>query len=1372
MEIIVKFAEPPAIEKTANGVRFGYPLLDSLSNQYRVREANRAFPEYSQVTGEWGDVFVITVDDDRDPARIAGDFQRSPQIVWAQPNLVFRTEFVPDDSLIPDQWYLDRIQAFDAWNITTGDPSVLLGVIDTGIQWDHPDIRNVIWVNEAEDLNHNGTLDSLDLNGIDDDGNGFVDDVIGWDFTDAPPFPASGDFLVRDNDPYDEMGHGTAVAGIIIAEGNNLWGTAGVAHGCRLVCLRAGNSEGFLQEDDVAAAILYSLLMGVRVVNMSFGDELVSPLLREIVLYASQEGLVMVCSAGNHGSDDPHYPSGYDQTICVGATGLNDEWASFSNVGTSLDLVAPGKEMLSTLLGNQWGLFYNSGNGTSFSTPVVTGVAGLILSVNPSLDPEQVRDILNSTADPLGPPGWDIQYGNGRVNALRAVQAAALGPSVEARITNPSTDSGFSESSLSIIGTAAGPAFQSYQLFWAYGRTPSTWTPINSPQSYQVVNDTLGILELPPSPDTTISVRLKVDIDNGSSLLDHVRILYDTTPPVISNRTMTMVIDADHWSALLEFDTDDITSGFVHTRPHGSQEPFAAYSLGYETTHHRHLFPQPEFAGEYDYYVTVTNRAGLSDTSEVFDDLGLDQPPFHRNIFVQHDINLPAGYMLYKQTDFDGDGFPEVVLNKYTNGAFDTLKIYEAGLTGFTDVNSNYVLVIPQDVGDSDGDGKLELMGRAYGTTYVFEATNPGDFPNNLIFRDTTDVYGSNLLDLDSTDGHGEMILRRDNQYIVYRHMGNGNLEAIDTLTNETTGDNRTGTPNVEIADLDGDGMVEALYGDYDGNILIFEHQGNGLFDFVWSDSLPLPDATNWMTTGDFDGDGGQEFLAGCWTYGVGTESEFSAKRWFFVVYDVPANNTYVPVDTLIFFGAEHPTDYDEGVNSGDIDGDGSKEILLCLYPDFYIIDYQASTNSYEPIWYYPYCESNLALVMDFDRDGTNEFLFNTGTQMVAYGMDPNRPPAPSGVTAVPIDTAAIVISWQAVAGADSYRVDRAIGNGDFATYRHTSEITLTDTAVVKDITYRYLIFTIDQSYPGPISPPSLEVIAVPNIRPEALPEADFTAPHFVTIHFNEPMSESVTYTGHYVISGWGSPITAISFASGTQVLLAFPGSFPNGTYQVDIADLWDQQGSEISESLRTAEFSVVNDTTTHPYLTHASILGAHGISMEFSASMETVSLTNPANYRIQPTATVASAAQSGPTTVLLKLDSEVPVGAVGRCFTIRAWNLSDVFGNPIDTLHNSAILTAYNDNLDNVYVYPNPYTGTGPDGSESVMIAGLTREATVRITTVNGRLLRTLTEQNADGGVLWDLRNQNGDRVASGIYLYYITNGAQKKKGKFAILQ
>ncbi len=1376
-EIIIRLTEPLNPVKTTQGVRFGSEDIDRKLEQYRVTDAVRLSEEFYQATGDWGEVMILRTSESWNPEQAAEDFQRTPGVVWAQPNHVFQTNYQPNDSSLSEQWYLENIQAFEAWDVATGDPSVILGVIDTGIQWDHPDMINIMVINEAEDINGNGILDSLDNNGIDDDGNGYIDDVIGWDFTDAPPFPAWGDFLVRDNDPSDEMGHGTSVAGIVLAEGDNLWGTAGVAYGCRLLGLRAGNSEGFLQEDDVAAAILYSLIMGVRAVNMSFGDELVSPLLREIVQYAYQEGLIMVCSAGNHGSDQIHYPSGYDQTICVGATRLDNTWAYFSNIGTTLDLVAPGVDMYSPLMGNQWGLFYNSGDGTSFSTPVVTGAVGLILSVNPDLDPEQVRNILSDTADDLGSPGWDIFYGHGKVNLLQAVQSAAIGPEVEVRITHPPTDYGFSTSFLPIIGTAAGTAFSSYQLYWGYGRTPlesqNGWIPIlPEPQPYQVVNDTLGIFYIPQSPDTIISIRLQVKLTDSTTLADHVRILYDLTPPEISNRIMTPMIDGDHWAGLLEFETDDITSGFVHLRPLGSQQPYGAYSLGYETTHHRILFSQSDFMGEFEYYITVTNRADLTDTSEVYTDLSLTQPAFHRNMFVQHEVGLPPGYFLYKDTDFDGDGLPEVILNKYTNAFFDTLKIYEATTSGFMDVNSNYILVIPQDVGDSDGDGKLELMGRAYGTTYVFEATEPGGFPNNLIMRDTTNVYGASLLDLDPGDGYGEMILRRDRTYIVYRHLGDGELETIDSLTNDTGGDNRLGKPQIEIDDIDGDGMVEALFGDYDGNILIYEHQGSGLFDFTWTDSLPLPDATNWMTIGDFDGDSGNEFIAGCWTYGGGLESEFSAKRWFFVCYDVEGDNNYIPVDTLIFFGAEHPTDYDEGVSSGDLDGDGDEEILLCLYPDFYIIDYNAATGEYEPIWYYPLCESNLALVMDFDLDGAQEFIFNTGTEMVAYGIDPDRPPAPSGVRAVPIDTVAITLSWLSQAGADSYQVDRAIGSGGFTQYYVLNDTVFMDSAVTRDIEYHYAVHTIDTAFPNPVSPLSLEVVGIPNTRPKAFPQADYTSPHFVTVTFNEPMDQSLLYTGHYAIQGIGSPVTAIPFASGSKVLLAFDGVIQEGSYSVEMEDLWDRQGSLIADDHRIATFTVVIDTINLPYLTRATLLGSGGITLEFSAPMNPTSINNAANYRLDPMGEVLAAYHDTPQSVLLKLDKSVPIGAVGRSFTVSAWNLFDSNGNPIDTLHNSAVLQAYSGNLDNVYVYPNPYEGIGPDGEEAVIIAGLTREATVNIMTVNGRLVRTLVENDGDGGVRWDLKNMDGDRVASGIYLYYITNGTQKKRGKFAILR
>ena len=293
-----------------------------------------------------------------------------PEIELVQPNHIFRIdspakaspeasaeEFIPNDSLFTSQQALKRIRAPEAWKVTKGSRDVLIAVIDTGIELDHPDLQKNIWINSAEDLNQNGVVDSTDINGIDDDGNGFVDDVIGWDFTDAPSFPDGGDYLERDNNPADENGHGTAVAGIISAVADNHIGISGLAPECRVIALRAGTSLGLLEEDDVAAAIVYAVEMGAKVINMSFGDVVVSPLLRDVIGYAHSRGVVLVASAGNSATNTLHYPSGFAETISVGATTSDDLLASFSNFGTTLDITAPGLNVWSTSIGKSYSFF-------------------------------------------------------------------------------------------------------------------------------------------------------------------------------------------------------------------------------------------------------------------------------------------------------------------------------------------------------------------------------------------------------------------------------------------------------------------------------------------------------------------------------------------------------------------------------------------------------------------------------------------------------------------------------------------------------------------------------------------------------------------------------------------------------------------------------------------------------------------------------------------------------------------------------------------------------------------------------------------------------------------------------------------------------
>ena len=254
-----------------------------------------------------------------------------PEVEGIYPNHTYHINAEePNDSLFGEQWGFLRIGGLEAWDITRGESTVLIGVIDTGIEWEHDDLRDALWINPAEDRNGNGRFEPWsfgesregvfgDLDGVDQDGNGYPDDVIGFDMVDQN-IPNFGDWNGRDGVPFDEQGHGTNVAGVIGAVPNNRIGIAGIAPDCRLVTIRAFDATGDGQDDDIAAAIVYAAAIGVDVLNMSFGDTYRSPLLADAVRFARERGVVMVSSSGNDGVPDPHYPSGFDEVISVGAT--------------------------------------------------------------------------------------------------------------------------------------------------------------------------------------------------------------------------------------------------------------------------------------------------------------------------------------------------------------------------------------------------------------------------------------------------------------------------------------------------------------------------------------------------------------------------------------------------------------------------------------------------------------------------------------------------------------------------------------------------------------------------------------------------------------------------------------------------------------------------------------------------------------------------------------------------------------------------------------------------------------------------------------------------------------------------------------------
>ena len=350
--------------------------------------------------------------------------ERDPRVEYVEPNFLLRTDSHgdPGDPAFHNLWGLHNfgqqvagvagmpdadIDALEAWQVSQGSPSVVVGVIDSGVDVGHPDLASQIWINPGENCA------GCRSNGVDDDGNGYVDDWRGWDFADG------------DNDPSDDNGHGTHVAGTIGAAGNNGVGITGVAWNVRLMPLKFIGADGTGTAADAISAILYASSKGAQVTNNSYGGDGFSEAMLDAIRSADSAGSLFVAAAGNSFTDtdeEPNYPSSYDapNVISVAASDAFDHRAWFSNYGrTSVDVAAPGMNVYSTWPGGS----YRFEDGTSMAAPQVAGAAALARSAFPGASDVGLKALLLRSADPVGALSDAVRTG-GRLNVNTAVRCA------------------------------------------------------------------------------------------------------------------------------------------------------------------------------------------------------------------------------------------------------------------------------------------------------------------------------------------------------------------------------------------------------------------------------------------------------------------------------------------------------------------------------------------------------------------------------------------------------------------------------------------------------------------------------------------------------------------------------------------------------------------------------------------------------------------------------------------------------------------------------------------------------------------------------------------------------------------------------------
>lgn len=381
-------------------------------------------------------------------------YMSDPSVEYAEPNYIRRISKVPDDPFFDQQWSLlnsgqfngtpgSDIKATDTWDINTGSSDAMIAILDTGMDYNHPDLLPNRWINNGE----------IPDNGVDDDGNGKIDDRFGWDFTTCSKFnPNTGICSIpklQDKDPMDDNGHGTHVSGIIGASGNNGIGISGVMWNARLMPLKILNADGEGTIADEIAALDYAVMMktrgaNIKVINASFGGGAYSVSEYNAIKKVNDSGIIFVTAAGNGGDDGigdnndvtPSYPGNYDlpNIISVAATDQRDNIAPFSNYGLNkVHVAAPGVHILSIVPS---GLNFYS--GTSMATPHVSGLVGLLYSQYPHFLPSQVKSTIMKYVDELPSLQGKTKSG-GRINAYKAV-SALLSP-MDFRVINVSSNS-------------------------------------------------------------------------------------------------------------------------------------------------------------------------------------------------------------------------------------------------------------------------------------------------------------------------------------------------------------------------------------------------------------------------------------------------------------------------------------------------------------------------------------------------------------------------------------------------------------------------------------------------------------------------------------------------------------------------------------------------------------------------------------------------------------------------------------------------------------------------------------------------------------------------------------------------------------------
>ncbi|MDX9789750.1 MAG: S8 family serine peptidase [Candidatus Kapabacteria bacterium] len=1351
--------------------------------------------------------YIISVEDADKLTELNEHLMKDDDYIGISPNYIYsinNDNVIPDDSLYNSQWWIKAVNTESAWKTGLSGNGIIIGLIDTGIDFNHPDLKQNIWVNNKEDINGNGTFEpwhyteerngvSGDLNGIDDDGNGIIDDVIGYDFVDQD-FANFGDYSNPDPVPEDQGEHGTLVAGVMSAVRNNQIGIAGIAYNAKILTAKAFDITGNAESDDIARAIVYAAVNGAKVLNFSFGERDESPIVHDAIKFAHSMGCVMVASSGNNGWNQKHYPSDHPEVISVGGIDESGRRSGRANYGSMLDISAPSVNILTTDVNGS----YKATGGTSLSAPAVSAAAALLLESNPELSPFEINGILQSNATRLNNKTWDVQYGGGILNIGNAVKNSEA---TVLKIDNPKFEQSINiddTQSLVIEGSALSALFDAYSISIGAGIMPEQWLIESNKYYSQVKNSKLAELDISAlEPGTyTLSLRLYQKNKNILERRIYLNLISSSKPVNILSFEVRNAYYKGKRVLIVGAVTDRKCKMLIKYRKTDETEEYITRQYDFNSEFHTLVFSD-EIETETDYSAQAIFFSGSGDSSIKNFNFRKKDDIFPNTNFVQKSYSLPRTYLLNRVHDLYNTGKAYLAVNDLSSLFIGEAAIYEFDNNSFSLKDSSAEGWIAAGIGDSNGDGVPEIFGTSDGISTVKQGETYGENPFAVeLFRSKPDstFWAEKIYDLDG-DGIDELIgssydFVKMNYYSVYKYI-DGDYRVLCRAVLPGSLSNVALTRGSAIDDFDSDGNLELVFANTRGNLFIYEFRNNGLhLEFV--DSTNVASSIQFIENPDIDGDGKPEILqvfAG--TYELFNQGEVGTPLWTVRIIKSEGQNSYNTdywkenIYGVRIGASRQGAFFRNGAATGDLNNDGKDEIIVSAFPDLYIWSHDEHTGEMLPFWHYPSTLSNTAVVYDFDGNGVNELGISTfsNTSFFEFDYTFKGPKSPRNFEGTAISQTSASFKWDYSEDAEEYvifLVDRNVNPPVAVEQARTTDTEIIIHQLEANTFYEFILAVFNSQMQDKYSDFS-DIVDIYTYPETVITDLQVLGAESVALNFSGRIS-SRNLSPHLFLafdseSDVYSYSKSVQSANDTSIIVYFDKEFIEGEYSLKNYSFQDYYGNQIKESETPFAYQT-SEIQTEMYLISLEFISQTLIRLKFSEPVDIESAEVKDKFIMKPIGNVLNAEvdKTDSHYVLINLSQEIRRhGARGKNYTITALDIVSAAGNPITKgAGNTLGFVIAAEDLMDVYVYPNPIKMSE---SPEIFFANLTPRAKVTIITGDGAEIITLEETDGNGGVEWDGRDRNGKLLPVGIYFFKVSGDNSEnirvfeEKGKFVIL-